>query len=116
ADQVSAILVQGGDQVGAVVHRHRRPVLQRGGDVAVVGVVVLSFDGEDADPVVRDQRGRGRIGGRERVGGAEHEVGATGLQGDREVGGFGGDVQAGGQPLPFEWLLAFEALADLLED
>ena len=25
-------------------------------------------------------------------------------------------MQAGGQPLPFEWLLAFEALADLLED
>src|SRR4029077_19246558 len=57
-----------------------------------------------------------RIGGRQRVGGAQNEVGAARLESDRQVGGLRRDVQAGGQPLALERLLALEAFADGLKD
>ena len=69
--QVLALGVQHAHHVGAVVHGEVGAALQRAGDVAVVGLVVLALDGEDADAVVHHQRRRGVILGGERVGGAQ---------------------------------------------
>ena len=54
----SAMKIMALDQVGAVVHRDVRRVLQGGGDVPVVAVLVFSLDGVDRNAVVLDQGGR----------------------------------------------------------
>ena len=84
----------------------------RAGDVLVVGVRVLAVDGEDGDAEVLDQAGGHVVLGAERVGGDQHEVGAAGLEGAGEVGGLGGDVQAGRHAQAVERLFLGEALAD----
>ena len=47
--QLSALGVEHGHQVGAIVHGHVRPRGQRLLDVAVVGRIVFTFDGECGD-------------------------------------------------------------------
>ena len=47
----------GRDEVGPVVHGDVRLVLQGGGDVLVIGVVVLFADGEDGDAEILDEAG-----------------------------------------------------------
>ena len=107
-----AMKIIGADEVGAVVHRDVRPVLQRGGDVAVVGRLVLALDRVDGDAEVVDQAGGDVVLGRERVGRDEHEVGAAGDEGPGEVGRLGRDVQAGRHPQAGQRLLDLEPLAD----
>ena len=85
----------GADEVGAVVHRDVRPVLQGGGDVAIVARLVLALDGVDGDAEVLHEAGGHVVLGRQRVGRDQHEVGAAGHQGAGQVGGLGRDVQAG---------------------
>ena len=114
--RVGALGVKDGDQVGAVVHGDLRLVVERGHDVAVVGVVVLALDGEDGDVVVADQAGGHVILRGKRVGRAEHDVGAAVAQGDHEIRGFGGYVQAGGDANALERLILDEFLADHLQD
>ena len=118
-DDVAELLAAGGvedaDHVGAVVHRQVRAVVDRGLDVPVVRVVVLALDREDADAVLLDQRGRDVVLGRERVRRAEHDVGAAGGQRAGEVRRLGRHVQACGDAVPGERLLALEALADRRE-
>ena len=70
-EQLAALLVERADQVGAVVHRDVRLVVERGLDVPVVGRVVLALDGVDRDPVVRHERGRDVVLRGERVGGGQ---------------------------------------------
>src|SRR5690606_2234151 len=53
--------------------------------------------------------------GRERVGRAEDDIGAAGLERDREIGGLGRDVEAGGETMAGKRLLTGEALTDLPE-
>jgi len=84
------------DQVSAVVHGDVRAVLGGGNDVVVVGVVVLAFDGEDGDALVANQAGGDIVLGGKWVGGAEDHIGAAVAQANSQVGGLGGDVQAGG--------------------
>src|SRR5207247_463838 len=64
---------QGRHQVGAVVHRHLRLVLQGGDDVLVIGVVVLAADRVDGDAVVLHEAGGDVVLGGQRVGGDQHE-------------------------------------------
>ena len=109
--QFAAVLVDGGDQVGAVVHRHVRLVVEGGADVLVVGHVVFALDGKGRDFVDIDQRRCHIILGRERVGSGQHQVRAAGLQRARQVGGLGGDVQAGRKAHALERFLLREALA-----
>ena len=47
--EVFAVGVQRGDEVGAVIHGHRRLQVQNRMDVPVIGLVVFPFDGEDRD-------------------------------------------------------------------
>ncbi len=47
----------GAHQVGTVVHRHVGQVLQRGGDVPVIAVLVLALDGEHGNAVILHQAG-----------------------------------------------------------
>ena len=61
----------GADQVGAVVHRDVRLVLERRGDVPVVAVLVLALDGVDGDAEILDQAGGDVVLGGQRVGGAQ---------------------------------------------
>src|ERR1700733_6003471 len=72
---VLTLSVEDGDQVGAVIHRDVRPVIDGSEDMTVVGVVVLALDGEDGNVVITNQaRGHVILGGK-RVGGAQHHVG-----------------------------------------
>ena len=105
----------GADEVGAVVHRDVRLVLQGRGDVPVVARLVLALDGVDGDVEVVDQAGRDVVLGRERVGGDQHEVGAAGLEGPGQVGRLGRHVQAGRHPEAGQRLLDLEPLADRAE-
>ena len=116
AQLLAAMRVQDADDVGAVVHRDLRLVVDRGLDVLVVRVVVLALDGEDRDVVFLDERGCGLVLGGQWVGRAEHDVGAARLQRARQVGRLSGDVETGGDPEAGERLLALEAVADGGED
>ena len=115
AELLAARRVEHADDVGAVVHRQVRTVIDRGLDVAVVGVVVLALDREDADAVLLDERRGDVVLGRERVGRAEHDVRAARRQRAGEVRRLGRHVQARGDAVPCERLLALEALADRRE-
>ena len=109
---LAPVRVQDADHVGAVVHRDLRLVVDRGLDVLVVGVVVLALDGEDGDVVLVDERSGDVVLRGQRVRRAQHDVRAAGLQRAGEVGGLGGDVQAGGDAVARQRLLGLEALAD----
>ncbi len=116
ADLLAAVLVEDADHVGAVVHRQVRLVVDGGGDVRVVGRVVLAADREHRDVVLGHERRGGVVLGGERIGRAEDEVGAARLERARQVRRLGRDVQAGGDPVALERLLLLEALADRGED
>ena len=107
-EQLRSLGVERGHQVGAIVHRHLRPVIQRRRDVPVVGVAVLAFDG--------DQRGRDVILRGERIARAEHHVGSARCQRPHQVRGLGGDVQAGADSPALERPLRGESLANAGHD
>ena len=112
AELLAAGRVEDPDHVGAVVHRHVRAVVDRRLEVLVVRVVVLALDRERRDPVCVDERRGDVVLGRERVRGAEHDLGAARLERPHEVRGLGRDMEAGGDAVAGERLLALEALAD----
>ena len=118
-DDVAELLAAGGvqdaDDVGAVVHRQLRLVVDRRLDVRVVRVVVLALDREDRDVVLVDERSRDVVLRRERVGRAEHDVRAARLERAGEVCGLRRHVQAGRDAVAGERLLVLEALADRSE-
>ena len=91
--------VQQAHQVGAVVHRDGRMALEHGAQMAVVGVAILAVNRVAGDVVFPDQRGRDVVLGRERIGGAAQHLGAAGLERAQQIGGLGGDMQAGAQAL-----------------
>src|SRR5205814_3037137 len=70
----------------------------------------------DGDTVVADQAGGNVVLGRERIGGAKDYVGAAVAQADGEIGGLGGDVQAGGDANAAKRLVLDELFADDLQD
>ncbi len=119
-DHVAELLaterVENPDHVGAVVHRDVRPVVDRRLEVRVVGVVVLALDRERADPVLVDEGGRDVILRRKGVRGAQDDIRAAGLEGAHQVRGLGRDVQARGDAVALERLLALEALANCREN
>src|ERR671930_2653094 len=100
------------DDVGAVVHRHVRVMVDRGRDVGVVAVVVLALDSEDGDSVLGDERGSDVVLRREGIRGTKEYVRTTRLQGTREVRSLRRHVEAGRDPVALERLLALEALAN----
>jgi hypothetical protein len=104
------------DHVGAVVHRHLRPVVDRGADVRVVRVVVLAADGEDGNPELGDERRRDVVLGGKGVRRAQGDVRAGRLERASQVGGLARDVQARRQAVARERPLALEALADRSQD
>ena len=87
--------VQRADQIGPVVLRHVGPEGERLRDVGVVGVVVLALDRVDVHPVVPHEVRGDVVLGRERVRGAERDLGAGRPERHHEIGGLGGDVEAG---------------------
>src|SRR5271155_3100731 len=104
-ERVSALGVEDGDQVGAIVHGDVRLVIDGGEDVVVIRVVILTLDGVDRNALIADQAGGNIILGRQRVRGAENHVGAAVAQADGQVSGFCGDVQARGDADAFEGLV-----------
>ena len=87
-------------------------MLDRAVDVAVIGLVILTLDREDGNPVI-DERRRDIVLRRKRVRGAKHGVRAASLEGQGEVRGLGGDVRAGKDAETGQRLLGLEPLADL---
>ena len=110
-----ALGVQNGNEVRAIVHRDLRLMVECRHDVAVVSLVVLALDGEDGNIVVAHQAGGYVILRGEGIRRAEHNVGAAIAQGNHQVRGFGGDVQAGGDANALQWLVLDELLADDLQ-
>ena len=103
-------------QVGAVVHRDLRLVIDCRQDVLVVGVIVLALDGEYGDAVVAHQTGGHIILRGKRIGSAKHHVGAAIAQADGQVCSLRRHVQAGGDANALQRLVLDEYLADDLQD
>ena len=115
ADHILALGERNGDQIGAIIHGEVRLVIERRQNMAVVRVVVFALDGKDGDVVVAHQRGSNLILRRKRIGGAKDYVSAAIAQGDGQVGGLAGNVQAGGDAHALERLAFDEILADILQ-
>jgi len=111
-DLATTLLVQHRHQVRAVIHRHRRVMVQRRVDVLVVGVVVLAANGIGLDRVLLHQRGGDRIVGGKRVGCAQSDVGAGCFQRQHQVGRLARDMQAGCQLDALQGLFLREPPAD----
>ena len=112
AELLAPVRVQHADHVGAVVHRHVRPVVDCRLDVLVVRVVVLALDREHADLVLGDEGCGDVVLGRERIGCAEHDVGSTGFERAHQVRRLGCHMEAGGDAIAGERLLTLEPLPD----
>ena len=80
--------------------------------VLIVGFIVLAFDGKGGNAVFADQGGGHIVLGAEGVAGAEGQVGAAVPEGDGQVGGFGGYMEAGGQAQPLQGLFPGKAFPD----
>ena len=91
-------------------------MVERGHDVRVVRIVVLTLDGEDGNVVVTHEAGGHVVLRGERVRGAEGHVGSAIAEADHQICGLGGDVQAGRDADAFEGLVLDEFLADDLQD
>jgi hypothetical protein len=104
--------VQERDEVAAVIHGQLWMGVGDRFEVRVVGVSVLAASRVDGDPVLRDERGRDVVLGRERVAGREDDLGAAGLERAHQVGRLGRDVQARADAQSFERPVALEALTD----
>ena len=93
-----------------------RFVIERGQDVAVIGVVVFAFDCEDRDPIIANQTCGNVILRRKRIRRAQHNVGAAVAQANGQICRLGGHVQAGGNAHALQRLVLDEFLADDLQD
>ena len=93
-EQIGPVVVQGGQQVTAIVHGHVRLVVQGSIEMLVVGVVVLALDGIHGHLIVGHQRRGDVVLGAQRVAGGQHHIGAAGLQHAHQVAGLGSHVQA----------------------
>src|SRR5699024_3239577 len=109
------VLVHDGHNIGAVINHYVRLVLNGGVDVTHVRLIILTLDGIDANTLFH-QRSSNVILRSQRVAGAKNGIGSTGYHGENQVGGFGGDVGAGGDLHTFEWSLGLEALPNLSEN
>jgi len=114
--QLGPLAMQGGHQVHAVVHGDLGAMIQRRPQVGVVGVIVLALDGEHGDVVIPHQHRGDVVLGGEGVGSGQHHIRAARLQGLHQIGGLGGDVQAGGDAHASQGLFFDEAFFDELED
>ena len=85
-------------QVGAIVDRDLRILVEQRAHMRGVRVEVLAAQRPDLDPMLQDKCGRHVVLGGQRVGRTQRGAGAAGLQGEHEVGGLGRDVQTGGDP------------------
>src|SRR5207237_10494804 len=100
------------DQVGAVVHRELRTMVQSRFDVLVVGLVILSADRISLHGVVRREGGGNGVIGGQRVGRAQRQIRASGFQREHQVCRLAGDVKARSQTQAFQRLIFREALPD----
>ena len=113
---VAPRLMQDRNEVGAVVHRHLRPVVERGFYVLVVRIVVLASDRIRLDRVMRSKRCRDGVVGRERIGRAQRDVRAARFESQHQVGRLAGHVQARGQALALQRLVFRETLTNQGQD
>ena len=104
--------MQCGDDIGAVIDDHIRLVVERGHDVAMVGLGILALDREDRKALI-DQRRRHIVLRRKRIACAKNGISAAGLERQREVRGLGRDVRADEHANAVERLLRRKALANL---
>ncbi len=93
--QLAPLLVDSRDQVRAVVHGHVRLVVEGRADVLIVSDIIFTFDGKNRHLELIDQRGGHIILGGKRIGCGQHQVCAASHQSTCQVGGLGGDMQAG---------------------
>ena len=85
---------------------------QGGMDVAVIGVLVFSLDGENRDLIVKGKACGHVVLGAQGIGGTKADVGAPRFEGPRQGGRLGGDVQARSYPQPLEGFLRCKSFLD----
>ena len=112
---VSALGVQKGDQIRAVIHRDVRFVVDGRLNVVVVRVVVLALDCEYGNSMIAHQAGGHVVLRRQWIRGAKHDIGAAVAQADSKISGLGRDVQASRDADAFQGLILNELLADDLQ-
>ena len=93
-EQLAARRMNDTDQVGTIVHRQLRAMIDGSHDVPVVRVIVFAVDRIDRDAVRANERSRYWILRREGIRCAQHDLGATRLDRAQQIGGLGSDVQA----------------------
>ena len=114
--QFGAAAMEHTHQVSAVVHGVLGLAVQHGTEVLVVGFVVLALDGVGRDAVLADQGGGYFVLGAEGIAGAEGQVSAAVPEGNRQVGGFSGYMEAGSHTQPLQRLFPGKAFPDNAEN
>src|SRR5437762_6962402 len=92
-EQLAALGVELGYQIGAVVHRDLRLAREHGVDVRVVPIAILTLPRKGGNALVHDKRGGDIVLRREWVGRAERDARAAVAEHDREVRRLGSDVK-----------------------
>ena len=113
--EVTPLGVEELGEVGAVVHGHGRPIVEHRVEMLVVGLGGLAADGVDRD-ALGHQGGSHVVLGGQRVGSGEERLRTAVPQGQHQVGRLRGDVETGGDDMPFQRTLLEEALADGRQD
>src|SRR5437016_1530656 len=108
--------VQHRHQVGAIIHRDMGFVIDGRHDVVVVAVAVLTLDGEYRNVVFAHQAGGYVVLRGQRIRGTENDVGSPIPKRNCQVGGFRGDMQAGGNAYSLQRQILDELLEDDLEN
>ena len=87
--QLLPALVNCANKVGAIVHRDVGLMVQGGPNVLVVGIVVLTLDGENRNLIVIDQSRSDIVLRAQRVAGAQDNIRSTSLQSPSQIGRLG---------------------------
>ena len=115
------VVLEARDRVGGrvwsqeLIPGNPRTVIERGAEMRIVGVIVLTLNGVSRNVEIAIERGSDFVLRGERIGGTENHISAAIAESDHQVGGFAGDVETRGNAQTLQRLLLDEALANDLQ-
>src|SRR5579885_2861660 len=71
--------MQRGDEIAAIIHRHVRFMIECSIYMAIIGRLILAFDGKGRNAILADQSSRDIVLRRERIGRAKHDISSSSL-------------------------------------
>jgi hypothetical protein len=104
------------DEVGTVIKRYLRPMVQSRIHVAVVPIRVLTSPRENRDTVMHNQCRRNIVLGAKGIARAKHELCPSSHENARKVAGFGRYVQAAANPCVFKRPLHAKAVDETCQN